>query len=185
MPPTATNRGSRRKIKAPPSKGGTAKKRLTMQETHQKHLDESIQLELNLATLYTIFNDSFPEDEDFWWELAMEERGHAALLQQEKKQPQQSEFFPKNLLAKDLQSLIDTNARITQLIGRYKTDPPSRSEALKTARDLEMAAGESHFQQFLDCPTSSPAANIFKQLNQDDCDHAARILQYMQKNLID
>ncbi len=56
-----------------------------MPETYQKHLDESIQLELNLATLYTIFNDCFAEDEDFWWDLAMEERGHASLLQQEKK----------------------------------------------------------------------------------------------------
>ena len=155
-----------------------------MQVTHQKHLDESIQLELNLATLYTIFNDAFAEDEDFWWELAMEERGHAALLQQEKKQPQQSEFFPENLLAKDLQSLIDTNTRITQLISNYKEHVPSRGDALKTAYNLEMAAGESHYQHFLDSPTNSPAANIFKQLNQEDGDHAARILQYMQKNLI-
>ena len=155
-----------------------------MQVTYQKHLDESIQLELNLATLYTIFNDAFAEDEDFWWELAMEERGHAALLQQEKKQPQQSEFFPENLLAKDLQSLVDTNTRIAQLISKYKEHVPSRCDALKTAHDLEMAAGESHYQHFLDSPTNSPAANIFKQLNQEDGDHAARILQYMQKNLI-
>jgi rubrerythrin len=151
-----------------------------MDETYQKHLDESIQLELILATLYTIFNDSFPEDEDFWWELAMEERGHASLLQQEKKHPQRKEFFPENLLATDLQSLIDTNAKIANLISRYKETPPSRSEALHTALELEMAAGESHFQQFLDSPTNSPAANIFKQLNQEDCDHAARIRQYMQ-----
>ncbi len=156
-----------------------------MHEAHQKHLDESIQLELNLATLYTIFNDTFAEDEDFWWELVMEERAHAALLQQEKKQPHQREFFPENLLAKELQSLIEANARIVQLLGNYKTTPPSRNEALLVAYDLEMAAGESHFQQFLDCPTSSPAANIFKQLNQDDCNHAARILEYRTKNLIE
>ena len=154
-----------------------------MPATLHKHLDESIKLELNLATLYTIFHDFFAEDEDFWWELAMEERGHASLLQQEKKQPQQREFFPENLLAKDLQSLIDTNTRIIQLISNVKEQAPSRGEALQTAHDLEMAAGESHFQQFLDSPTNSPAANIFKQLNQEDCDHAARILQYMQKNL--
>ncbi len=155
-----------------------------MPETFQKHLDESIQLELNLATLYTIFNDFFTEDEDFWWELAMEERGHASLLQQEKKHPQQREFFPKNLLASDLQSLIDTNAKIANLISKFKDTPPSRYEALQTAHDLEMAAGESHFQKFLDSPTNSPAANIFKQLNQEDCDHAARILEYRKKNLI-
>ncbi len=152
-----------------------------MPETFQKHLDESIKLELNLATLYTLFNDLFAEDEDFWWELAMEESGHASLLQQEKKQPQRKEFFPENLLASDLQSLIDSNSKISTLMLRYKEMPPSRRDALQTALDLEMAAGESHFQQFLDSPTNSPAANIFKQLNQEDCDHAARIRQYMQK----
>jgi len=56
-------------------------------------LEASIQLELNLAKLYTLFNDLFEEDEEFWWQLAMEERGHAALLQQEKKDP--SVVFPE------------------------------------------------------------------------------------------
>ena len=157
---------------------------MTMPEQIQKHLDESIQLELNLAKLYTIFNDCLPDDEDFWWDLAMEEQSHATLLQQEKKQPQQKEFFPENLLAKDLQSLIDTNTRIAELISAWSTTPPSRAEAFKTAYDLEMAAGESHFQQFLDSPTNSYSSNIFKQLNQEDRDHAARILQYMQENKI-
>ena len=157
---------------------------MTMREQIQKHLDESIQLELNLAKLYTIFNDCLADDEDFWWDLAMEEQGHATLLQQEKKQPQQKEFFPENLLAKDLQSLIDTNTRIAELISAWSTTPPSRAEAFKTAYDLEMAAGESHFQQFLDSPTNSYSANIFKQLNQEDRDHAARILQYMKENKI-
>jgi ferritin len=157
---------------------------MTMPAQIQKHLDESIQLELNLAKLYTIFNDCLPDDEDFWWDLAMEEQSHATLLQQEKKQPQQKEFFPENLLAKDLQSLIDTNTRIAELISAWSTTPPSRAEAFKTAYDLEMAAGESHFQQFLDSPTNSYSSNIFKQLNQEDRDHAARILQYMQENKI-
>jgi rubrerythrin len=152
-----------------------------MPETLQKHLDESIKLELNLAKLYTIFHDSFSEDEDFWWELAMEEQGHASLLQQEKKQPQPMEFFPENLLSKDLQSLIDTNTKIVELINQYSTKPPSITEALKIALDLELAAGESHFQQFLDSPTHSYSANIFKQLNQEDCDHAERIRNYIKK----
>ncbi len=155
-----------------------------MPEKLQKHLDESIQLELNLAKLYTLFNDCFFEDEDFWWELAMEEQGHATLLQQEKNQPQHKEFFPENLLANDLQSLIDNNTKIAALIASYTCTPPSRAEAFQTAYSLEMAAGESHFQQFLDSPSNSFSANIFKQLNQEDRDHAARIIQYMQKNHI-
>ncbi|NTV05153.1 MAG: rubrerythrin family protein [Chlorobiaceae bacterium] len=153
-----------------------------MPETFQKHLDESIKLELNLATLYTVLHDSFSDDEDFWWELAMEERGHASLLQQEKKQPCQKEFFPDNLLAKDLQSLLDTNRRISELIDEFSAKPPSRSKAFHTALDIEQAAGEAHFQEFLDSPSSSYSANIFKQLNQEDRDHAERIREYMKQN---
>jgi len=89
-----------------------------MTEMMLRHLDESIKLELNLARLYTSLNDLFHEDEEFWWQLAMEERGHASLLQQEKKQPQPMEFFPENLLAGDLQALIDANSKITGLIER-------------------------------------------------------------------
>ena len=148
----------------------------------QHHLDESIKLELNLAKLYTIFHDSLEEDEDFWWQLAMEERGHASLLQQEKKQPQPEEFFPDNLLAKDLQSLIDTNEKISGLVSEYSAKPPSRAAAFLAALDIELAAGESHFQHFLDSPTSSFSANIFKQLNQEDRDHAERIREYMKEN---
>ena len=153
-----------------------------MTETLQKHLDESIKLELSLAKLYSLFHDSFFEDEDFWWELTMEEQGHASLLQQEKKQPQPLEFFPDNLLSTDLQSLIDTNKKIAELISRYSETPPSKAEALQVALDLELAAGESHFQQFLDSLTNSFSANIFKQLNQEDCDHAERIRSYMKEN---
>jgi len=147
-----------------------------------EHLDESIKLELNLAKLYTVLNDLFPDDEDFWWQLAMEERGHAALLQQEKKQPQPLEFFPENLLAGDLEALRQTNSRIMGLIEQYTKTTPSRKEAFATALELELAAGESHFQNFLDTPSPSPSVEIFKQLNQEDRDHAERIKAYMREN---
>ncbi|NTV97930.1 MAG: rubrerythrin family protein [Chlorobiaceae bacterium] len=155
-----------------------------MSATLQQHLDESIKLELNLASLYTIFNDNFPEDEDFWWQLAMEERGHAALLQQEKKQPQPLQFFPENLLARDFQTLLDVNAKISGLVVTFSEKIPSRFTAFSTALELELSAGEAHFQEFLDSPDSSYSANLFKQLNQEDRDHALRIRSYMEENKI-
>ncbi|WP_076791731.1 rubrerythrin family protein [Chlorobium sp. KB01] len=155
-----------------------------MPATLLQHLDESIKLELSLAKLYTLLHDQLSEDEDFWWQLAMEERGHASLLQQEKKQPQPMEFFPDNLLSKDLQSLIDTNEKISALIAAYSAVPPSRKAAFQAALDIELAAGESHFQHFLDSPTHSYSSNIFKQLNQEDRDHAERIRDYMKTNRI-
>ncbi|ABB24447.1 hypothetical protein [Pelodictyon luteolum] len=153
-----------------------------MKETYHRHLDESIQLELNLAKLYTLYHDASEEDEDFWWQLAMEERGHASLLQQEKKQPQPETFFPGNLLAKDLEVLQKANNRIKSLIETFQKQPVPRAERFMAALELELSAGESHYQEFLDSPTESAAASIFKQLNQEDRDHALRIREYMEEN---
>lgn len=145
-------------------------------------LDESIQLELNLAKLYTLFNDHFSEDEEFWWQLSMEERSHAALLQQEKKQPQPLQFFPENLLAKDLDALKANNAFILDQSKRFAEAPCSREDALNLALKIEMSAGEAHFQEFMESETGSLTADIFKQLASEDQNHARRIREYMKEN---
>ncbi|NTV01814.1 MAG: rubrerythrin family protein [Chlorobiaceae bacterium] len=145
-------------------------------------LDESIQLELNLARLYTLFNDHFEEDEDFWWQLAMEERSHAALLQQEKKLPQPLAFFPENLLSKDLEALRANNALIAGEAERFAAAPCSRQEAFNLALKIEMSAGEAHFQEFMESDSGSLAGDIFKQLASEDQNHARRIREYMKEN---
>ena len=145
-------------------------------------LDESIQLELNLAKLYTLFNDRFEEDEEFWWQLSMEERSHAALLQQEKKQPQPLQFFPENLLSKDLDALKANNARILAEATRFAASPFSREEALSLALHIEMSAGEAHFQEFMESETGSLTADLFKQLASEDQNHAKRIREYMKEH---
>ena len=43
-------------------------------------IDESIQLELNVAELYKIFNQEFQEDAYFWRALSEEEENHANLI---------------------------------------------------------------------------------------------------------
>ena len=145
-------------------------------------LEASIQLELNLARLYTLFNDHFRDDEEFWWQLAMEERSHAALLQQEKKQPQPLQFFPENLLAKDIEALMANNTFIMEQIGRLAATPCTRDEAFNLALKIEMSAGEAHFQEFMESETGSLTADIFKQLASEDQNHAHRIRDYMKEN---
>lgn len=147
-------------------------------------LDESIQLEKNLSKLYTLFNDQFPDDEDFWWQLALEENSHAALLLQEKKQPRPLQFFPENLLSNDLKTLRDTNAWIMGLLARLASTPCSREEALNYALQLELSAGEAHFQDFMESDTGSLSDDIFRQLAAEDRNHAARIRTYMSENNI-
>jgi len=152
---------------------------MTMSQTLTHLLEESIQLEKNLARLYALFSDHFTDDEDFWWQLSMEERGHAALLQEEKKQPWQLQCFPGDILAKDIEALRANNARIVEQTERFALSPFSREEALNLALQIEMSAGEAHFQDFLDSESDSLMADFFKQLASEDQNHARRIREYM------
>ena len=48
-----------------------------MDEKLSKLIDELIKVELNVAKIYMFFSDTFSEDSDFWWQLALEEKDHA------------------------------------------------------------------------------------------------------------
>ena len=70
-------------------------------------IDESIKLELNIADVYMFFYNTFPEDSDFWWEMALEEKGHANLIKSGR-----DTFlgkFPPKLLAPSVQTLNNSN----------------------------------------------------------------------------
>ena len=53
---------------------------MKINKTLEQFFDEGIQLELNVAGLYTIFQAAFPDDAVFWRELVVEEKNHASLL---------------------------------------------------------------------------------------------------------
>lgn len=148
-----------------------------------EHLDQSIELELGAARLYTFFHDLFPEDEDFWWQLAIEERNHAALLRNEKKTlPSHGENLPEDLLAEDLEALRSANRKLADLLERYKASAPSRQEAFQTALTLENSVGEAHFQEFMNRKSCSLPDELLRQLNQEDKDHERRIRNYMREH---
>ena len=145
-------------------------------------LDLSIAHEINISRLYTLFHELFEEDEDFWWQLSIEERSHAALLRNEKAAHKHAETVPENLLTDDLDALKSSNAKLESLIDDYTANPPTREEALQTAYDLELSVGEIHYQEFMNRKSCSLSDELFKQLNLEDKDHADRIKSYMQAN---
>jgi ferritin len=153
-----------------------------MEEDYISLIDESIKLELNVADLYLLFFNSFPEDADFWWKLVLEERNHAALIRSGKEYFEPLNKFPYDLLANSLQKVKDTNSKLKSLIKELESVSPSRQEAFNIAFDLENSAGELHFQNFMNKEKSLKIDNIFKQLNQDDKDHALRISLYMKNH---
>ena len=147
-------------------------------------IKESIKLEMNVAELYLVFYNSFPEDAAFWWGLVLEEKNHAALLRSGKELFQPRNKFPSDLVHGPLQDIKNKNRELSSLIEEYERNPPSREEAFNIALSIENSASEIHYQRFMNKEPSSRMEEIFQQLNQGDKDHAEKISSYMKRKNI-
>lgn len=141
-------------------------------------IKESIRLELNIADVYMLFLNIFPEDKGFWWQLCIEEKNHAALFKNVLINFTPRGIFPEKLFYPNLEKLKELNDEIKRLLVEYKQKPPSIEKALHSALKLETSTGELHFQQTIE-KSSDPTIKIFQQLNKDDKNHADRIRNYM------
>ncbi len=145
-------------------------------------IEESMNLELNVSDLYFRFHKLFQEDAQFWRELMLEEKNHAAIFLGGKEIFDHLKIFPNSLLNQNLQNLKDANKTLLSLITRFQNTPPSREEAFNTALKIENSAAELHFHKFMEEESDSGIKKIFKKLNQDDKEHALRIRTYMKNN---
>lgn len=144
-------------------------------------IDESIQLELNVATLYRVFSEKFENDRDFWWDLYLEERSHATLLRAAKDSFIKRGTFPKGLIAQSLSDLAKANARIAEEVENCRRSSFTRFEACERAILLENEVGESHYSLFMEKDAKTSIESVFQQLNREDKGHEARIKEHLQK----
>ncbi len=147
-------------------------------------LKESIELELNIGDLYSLFSVKFPADYDFWWKIAIEEMNHAALIESIN-----DIFMPESIdstdsIEKQTNDLRELNNLLKARIEQYKLIPPTRLEAFKFGLELENSAGESHFEAFMTEEPTSQMEKIFQKLNGDDLNHAIRMEKYMKANVL-
>jgi len=148
-------------------------------------LDESIQLELNVADLYLSFSHAFAEDKDFWSQLAEEEKNHAALLGGGKLESLDEGRFPAKILTTNLDALIKANKEIKELLKEHQQKPPSsRASAFEIAIKVEESTGEIDFSCFMRQQADSSAAKLFSRVNTEDRAHARRIRNYMREKNI-
>jgi len=144
--------------------------------------EESINIELNVSEIYFLFHKLFPDDSGFWLKLALEEESHANIIKSGIELFEPIDAFPHSILSHNLQKLKDTNENLQFLLAKFKITAPSRAEAFNTALDIEGSAGELHFQHFQEKKHLSNFEDIFQQLNEEDKDHAERIIAYMREN---
>ncbi len=144
-------------------------------------LDETIQLELNVADLYLSFAQAFSEDKDFWLPLALEEKNHAALLTSGKLESLDKGHFPAKALTTNLGALIKVNKEINALVKKHQRKPPSRAAAFEIAIKVEESTGEIDFSCFMEQEAGSLAPKFFGRVNSEDRDHGRRLRNYMRE----
>jgi rubrerythrin len=150
-----------------------------MQQTLEQLIDESIELELNVAEVYTVFLNTFPEDYELWSRLVSEEEKHADLLQSMKSTFLLPHQFPSNLLVSSVKMLKQTNKRLISIIKKYGKKPPLRESTFKIALDIERSAGELNFHLAAEKSPDSSIMKIFQTLNKDCGGHTEKINTYM------
>ena len=149
-----------------------------MKEEFKKLIEKAIELEFNVADLYVQFYHLFPSDAAFWWQLAIEEKNHAALLKTVQQMNDSHVEIPPDFYPAGIYALEESNRKISDAILDIKKNP-DRHRALRTAYELENSAGEIHYESFANSTSSSRVAKIFQKLNGGDINHAQRIRDYM------
>jgi ferritin len=141
-------------------------------------IEEAIKVELYASDLYMLFYRKFPEDAQFWWQLAMEEQNHAALLKTVRQMNSVELKIPPEILPASIQELIQSNNRLKEAIKDFE-ERPDREKAFHFAYLTEHSAGELHYDTFMKHAVESKLASVFIKLNGEDINHAKRIEEYM------
>lgn len=142
-------------------------------------IDESIRLEQNVAELYKVFSEALPEDNNFWWQLHIEEKSHATLIRAAKDSFSSRGKFPYDLIADSIGELREINTRVEALVEQSKRIPPNRREACEMAIAIERESGESHYTAFMEKEAETSVESVFQQLNREDKDHERRIREHL------
>lgn len=145
-------------------------------------MDASEKLEMDIATLYSIFSRSLPEDSDFWEQLSFEERNHATLIASIREIfAPLSMGFPVSIMAESLKEIERANKVVSGHLATFREAPPDREKIFNTALELELSAGELHFQCFMKKNPATMLEEMFQQLNLEDKDHSQRLHAYMKQ----
>jgi len=145
-------------------------------------LDQFYQYELQISEIYASFTYMFEEDNEFWWKISLEEKNHASLVASVKQVFAPAGKIPSMLDTIDIENIIIENKKLTEILAHLKDKVPNRKEAFKIAIELENSAVENHYQEFMESEGGSQIDRMFRELNNYDKDHVARISEYMKEN---
>ena len=143
-------------------------------------LDEAIRHEHIVSLLYFEFVQAFPDDADLWWELSVEENGHAGLLEAGRKLF--GSEYGEEILPARVEYLIEANRTLEKLLDQMKEHPLSREAACRIALEIETTTDGMIFENALQPAQDADPPTITERIRRDDQRHAARIRAFMKEH---
>ena len=150
----------------------------------QTFLYEASGLETLVAELYMLFERSFPEDYDFWHQLALEEKNHATLIRAIQDNPNWSNQFVSSFAPDLLREVKEVKKWLSSVIAGFSEEKPDRKTAFHTALKVENSAGEIDYQNVMTQNSDSWILKGLQNINKYDRDHINRLKRYMEENKI-
>jgi rubrerythrin len=137
-------------------------------------------LERSLADLYTWYSEIFAENPEAaftFFKLAAEEKGHASLVDYQRRMVQKNQALAVGIDL-DLEPILRSLSRIK---GLRTGPPPTLAEAVRAALALEENAAEMHYRNVL--KSARPEiARLLDSLGGEDRVHVARLTAFAVKN---
>ena len=140
-----------------------------------------IDFESSISEVYMEFSRIFPDDKEFWWRIAMEEKNHASIIQSGRDVFNSMGLFPVELTSLSIDYLKLALAEKKALLSRIKEQHQNltRKKAVAIAIKIEESDIENIFQELMKIHPDLKSIKVFQTLNKETCDHAVRLLRYL------
>lgn len=146
-------------------------------------LDKVAELELLVSDIYMRFSNIFREDAAIWWELCLEEKGHASIAKSGKEVFAPNDAFPKQITQLPIEELEEA-LKEKELLFKYieeKGSDLTRSEAFEIALKIERHDVEKLYQMLMEKLPENKGEKVFQTLNKECADHAKKLEEYVKK----
>lgn len=153
-----------------------------MDEIGEK-IEMAARLESRIGDLYQEFSKLFPQDRDFWWQLALEEKNHSSILESGRVTFTPVNTFPEKLVPPDINELRSLHSELDSAFEVLPTY--NRATAFQKALELENCTVEYYYQQAMDEKHPDSYLLNFQELNRESGKHVERIQAYVESQGID
>jgi rubrerythrin len=145
----------------------------------RKRIEGCIEVERMAAEFYRTLAKKFPDDGDFWKELAVEEETHEAILIMVRGSSS-TEKLPDEIVPGSLTS-VKENIAIAKRISKKLTPGVSLKDACNLALDMETLSVEAYIQESIGSEWGTPIVAKFKELLDEEETHKEKIAKYMKQ----